>query len=115
MKQMIREKLARIKSGHKPRVLDLFSGCGGISLGAQLAGCEIVAAVELDRDAAKSHALNFHTSDQHGSLAVHSKPRDITKLDPSRFVSEVLPRTKDPRSEIDIVVGGPPCQAFARV
>jgi predicted RNA methylase len=39
---------------------DLFSGCGGLSLGFQAAGCDIVAAMEIDALAAQSHAINFH-------------------------------------------------------
>ena len=43
----------------RPRGLDLFAGCGGLSLGFKAAGCEIVAAMELDQLAAQSHAINF--------------------------------------------------------
>ena len=60
---MIREienKITRLKAGGKPRVLDLFAGCGGLSLGFQAAGFEVVAAVENDPHAARSHGLNFH-------------------------------------------------------
>jgi DNA (cytosine-5)-methyltransferase 1 len=54
----VRSKLARLRAGSKPRVLDLFAGCGGLSLGFQAAGFEIRAAVEFDPDAARSHGLN---------------------------------------------------------
>ena len=59
MKAVLREKLRRLRDGRPARVLDLFAGCGGISLGAQLAGCQVLAGLELDPKAARSHALNF--------------------------------------------------------
>ncbi len=43
-----------------PRVLDLFAGCGGLSLGLQRAGFEILAG--LDSDPRASHALNLDDS-----------------------------------------------------
>ena len=58
----IQRKLARLAGGAAPRVLDLFAGCGGISLGFHTAGCRIDAAVEADVQAAATHALNFHTN-----------------------------------------------------
>lgn len=102
------QKLSRIRGGSRPRVLDLFSGCGGISLGFRAAGFEITAAVELDPDAARSHGLNFH-----GGEAVHSVPRDITEISPDQLAASLGLGAAS--GAFDIIVGGPPCQAFARV
>jgi DNA (cytosine-5)-methyltransferase 1 len=101
-------KLARLRGGGKPRVLDLFSGCGGLSLGFQAAGFAIRAAVESDPDAARSHALNFHQGDPR-----HSRAWDITTIHPDELAEELA--LGPIRDAIDIIVGGPPCQAFARV
>lgn len=106
--QSIATKIARLRAKHKPRVLDLFSGCGGLSLGFHAANCSIVAAVENDLDAARSHGANFH-----GSAPEHAKARDITKVKPRDLTAEL--RLGDPSLAFDIIVGGPPCQAFARV
>lgn len=106
--KIIRQKIQRLRAGAKPRVLDLFSGCGGISLGFQAAGYEIVAAVENDPDAARSYGLNFH----HGE-DLHSTARDITATSPDDLAKAL---GLGPASgAFDVIVGGPPCQAFARV
>lgn len=106
--QTIRQKIARLKTGEKPRVLDLFAGCGGLSLGFSAAGFTISAAVEYDASAAASHGRNFHGGD-----AAHSAARDITQTKPNDLAKELkLGKAAD---AFDVLIGGPPCQAFARV
>jgi len=111
---IIQNKIERVLKGKKPRVLDLFSGCGGISLGFSKAGFEIVGAVEMDPAAAKSHAMNFHRHLSDSDRSVHERPRDIVRLEPSELLKE-FGLTGRMDSHIDVIVGGPPCQAFARV
>ena len=104
----IDEKIARLKAGGTPRVLDLFAGCGGLSLGLHAAGAEIAAAVENDPEAAKSHGLNFHKGQE-----AHSIPKDITITKPAQLTKDL--GLGAPAMAFDIIIGGPPCQAFARV
>ena len=104
----IRKKLARIRTGHKPRVLDLFAGCGGLSLGFSAAGFHIAGAVEADADAARSHGLNFHNGEER-----HTAARDITATTPASLMESF--GLGAPALSVDVLVGGPPCQAFARV
>lgn len=104
----IRQKIARLEAGGRPRVLDLFSGCGGLSLGFLSAGFEIRAAVEFDPDAARSHGLNFHDG-----APEHSRARDIINTHPEDLAAEL--DLGPVGRAIDVIVGGPPCQAFARV
>ena len=80
----ISQKIARLQAGGRPRVLDLFAGCGGLSLGFQAAGFELRAAIESDPDAARSHGLNFH-----GGTQDHSRARDITVVHPEDLVDEL--------------------------
>ncbi|MGH6909454.1 MAG: DNA cytosine methyltransferase [Phenylobacterium sp.] len=89
-------------------MLDLFSGCGGLSLGFMAAGFAIAAGVEFDPRAAESHGANFHPVERN-----HALPRDITALSPAELADTLGlgPVTRG----IDVIVGGPPCQAFARV
>lgn len=106
-------KLQRIAGGAAPRVLDLFSGCGGLTLGFHRAGCESLAGVELDPDAARSHALNFHRLADGTPDPRHAQARDITKLDPAEFLRSL--GHEHPERTVDVLVGGPPCPAFTRV
>lgn len=104
------------KSGRAPqtfRVLDLFAGCGGLSLGFQRAGFNIAAAVEFDELAAKSHAANFYRDADETVRESHSHAVDITEADPA----DLFDRLGIPESQrrADVIIGGPPCQTFARV
>jgi DNA (cytosine-5)-methyltransferase 1 len=96
-----RRRLTRLARGEPPLVLDLFAGAGGLSLGFQRAGFHIEAAVEIDPLAARTHSRNFHPED----MPRHGVPRDITRTEPDELALDT----------IDVMVGGPPCQAYARV
>ena len=56
---VISAKIKRLRSGEPIRTLDLFAGCGGLSLGFHAAGFQLSAAIEIDPIAARSHARNF--------------------------------------------------------
>jgi DNA (cytosine-5)-methyltransferase 1 len=107
-------KLERLAAGHAPRVLDLFSGCGGISLGFSLEGFEVAAAVDSDPEAIATHARNFHAGCPEPLVAQHMRPRDILATEPATLAAE-LQLGEVPALAIDVIVGGPPCQSFARV
>jgi len=82
-------------------VISTFSGCGGSSLGYQMAGGKILLAVEWDENAVKTYKANFPDTDiYHGDIAALS-------------VEEVLNRTKLKPGELDIFDGSPPCQGFS--
>lgn len=112
--ELVQWKRDRILSGNAPRTLDLFSGCGGLSLGFDAAGFRSVGAVEFDPAAARSHALNFFRELPLDRFEAHAQARDITKCEPSELLHSLgIPGQVD--RQIDVIVGGPPCQAFARV
>ena len=78
------------------KVLDLFAGCGGFSLGFQKAGFKIEAFIELDNQAINTFKNNFPDS----KLIT----KDITKIQ-----NHEIKQLKD----IDIIIGGPPCQGYS--
>lgn len=107
-------KIQRLESGASPRVLDLFAGCGGLSLGFQRAGFEISAGVEIDKHAARTHAENFHAALRGTpTFEAHALARDITTTDPGDLAKDLELGPTD--RAIDVLVGGPPCQSYARV
>jgi DNA (cytosine-5)-methyltransferase 1 len=69
--------------------------------------------MELDPLAARSHAVNFFKDASAEELEHHAMPRDLTKIDPEEFVESL--GLGSCTNAFDILVGGPPCQAYARV
>ena len=88
---------------HEPLAVDLFSGCGGMSLGAARAGFCVAGAVDADARALRSHKLNFPNS-------VHFLG-DLAGMPGS----EVLEKLKIRAGEVAVLVGGPPCQGFSTI
>jgi len=99
------KKAERLERGGTPRLVDLFSGCGGITLGMERAGFRSLAGVEIDEHAARTYANNFHA----GSTGV---ARDITALSPADLLGV---STNEVGGLVDAVMGGPPCPSFTRV
>lgn len=82
-----------------PTVLDLFCGCGGLSLGFQQAGFDIKLGIDAWKDAITTFNLT-HQSAQ-GIVA------DLFSITP-QSISEQTGLNK-----IDVIIGGPPCQGFS--
>lgn len=81
----------------KLKVLDLFAGCGGFSLGFSKAGHEIVGFVESWPPAIDTFLKN-HPKAEHLGYDI----RVIGDIEIERF-----------RNKIDVIIGGPPCQGFS--
>jgi DNA (cytosine-5)-methyltransferase 1 len=108
----ITDKLERIQAGEPPRLLDLFSGCGGMALGFVTAGCFSVGGIEIDKEAARSYAWNFHRQTDGEPDVLQANPKDILKVGPRELMKDLRWRTE---KGVDLIVGGPPCPAFTRV
>lgn len=82
--------------------IDLFCGGGGFSLGMERAGFRCLAAIDFNHEALTVFKANFPDVPQ-------ALERDLTKFPPANLAK--LINTKD----VDIIVGGPPCQGFSAV
>lgn len=78
------------------KIVDLFCGCGGFSLGAHLAGFETALAVDIDPILSSSYTKNFPSS-----KLVNA---DLSKIDLKDHLGE---------EKIAGIIGGPPCQGFS--
>lgn len=85
----------------RPKVVDLFAGAGGFSLGAARAGFDLAASVEIDRFANETHCRNFPDTKHIGS--------DIAKLSGESLLKEAGLQ----RGQLVGLIGGPPCQGFS--
>ena len=83
----------------KPKVIDLFAGVGGLSLGFEEEGFDVVLANEYDESIANAYKKN------------HKKTKmivgDITTFDLNKVFEKYT-------GKIDVIIGGPPCQGFSQ-
>ncbi len=110
MKRVLR-KIEQLRAGRAPNVLDLFSGCGGISLGLQFVGCRLVAGLDIDRGAMENWYYNLRPDLMCRLNAVPAW--DITATVPDQVFTDLGESAEAGR--IDIICGGPPCQAYSRI
>ncbi|MEO0509072.1 MAG: DNA cytosine methyltransferase [Verrucomicrobiota bacterium] len=87
--------------------IDLFAGAGGFSLAAEEAGVKVLAAVECDNWAQATYRANFidgrRGSDRHRLYG------DVMDIEPSDMLMDV----RLEKGELDLLIGGPPCQGFS--
>lgn len=81
-------------------VVDLFAGAGGLLLGFEQAGFETISANEIDRSCLEMLALNYPW--------VHTIGRSIEEING-------LDLMLGKKQEVDVLVGGPPCQGFSLI
>ena len=79
--------------------IDLFSGCGGMTLGFGWAGFNSVLASDIDENCEKTFAKNFPEIPFLCGDLSHFKKEDFDKIISSK--------------KIDVIIGGPPCQGFS--
>jgi DNA (cytosine-5)-methyltransferase 1 len=83
----------------KPKVIDLFAGVGGLSLGFEKCGFDVVLANEYDESIAAAYTENHKNT----KMIVG----DITSLDLHQTFGEY-------KGNVDVIIGGPPCQGFSQ-
>ncbi|WP_374569941.1 DNA cytosine methyltransferase [Phenylobacterium sp.] len=92
--------MSAARGGFQARVVDLFAGAGGLSEGFRQAGFSIVAGSDNDPDALATYRANF--------------PEALTILGDIRR-PEIKEQILAAACSAEVLVGGPPCQAFSQV
>lgn len=85
----------------KPKAIDLFSGCGGLSLGLRQAGFSVIGAIDLDPLATSTYRMNHK--------AAEVIEQDIGAVDPRSVMAKLGLK----EGELDLLAGCPPCQGFS--
>lgn len=88
-------------SRRKPKAIDLFSGCGGLSQGLKDAGYSVAAAFEADPLAMSTFAMNHPRTKRYLG--------DIRRLSAKQVMRELGMKP----GELDLLAGCPPCQGFS--
>ena len=88
----------------KIQALSFFSGCGGLDIGAQMAGVKILTSLDFDKDAVKTLS--------HNKFFAHTRHQceDIRNVKGKDYADVI----KHNNPEKLILVGGPPCQPFSK-
>lgn len=94
----------------KLNYIDLFAGCGGLSLGLHQAGWQGVFAIEKSPDAFKTLRYNLIENKKHFDWPVWLPEKELE-------VNEVLDKYKSKlaklKGKVTMIAGGPPCQGFS--
>ena len=83
------------------KVLDLFSGCGGLGEGFLQAGFDVAASVEIDEKACSTQRQNHPDTQVLQADLTQLSPEELTKVTGIK--------------QFDVIVGGPPCQGFSLI
>ena len=94
-------KPSKVCAKGKPTAVDLFSGAGGITLGLLNAGFDVTFCSDIDPACALTHQRNFPEIPFARTGIEHLSGRDI--LDAAGLAP----------GELDVLIGGPPCQGFS--
>lgn len=86
---------------NKPTAIDLFSGCGGLTVGLKRAGFRVLGAVDIDPLSVQTYKAN------HCDVTLWEK--DIREIDPQ----ELLETLGLKKGRLDLLAGCPPCQGFS--
>ncbi len=90
---------------NRPSVIHLFAGCGGMALGLESSGFNIVASVEID----PIHSLVHHYNFPYGVTIC----QDISLVNSQELLTAI--QNRGFKTDIDLIAGGSPCQGYSYI
>ncbi|MDM8541912.1 DNA cytosine methyltransferase [Desulfococcaceae bacterium HSG9] len=93
---------------NKISAIDIFAGAGGLSLAAVNLGINLLAAVEIDQDSCKTYKNNI-IDKKSPTTNTRLYDKDIINLSPTVLRDDLNLK----QQELDLLIGGPPCQGFS--
>ena len=94
---MADENIIALAKAHT--IIDLFCGCGGLSLGFEMAGFNVELAIDNWEDALITYRHNHHGCKTLNADLLHFDPKEVENLYGIH--------------EVSVIIGGPPCQGFS--
>lgn len=95
---------------YQPTYIDLFAGCGGLSLGLHNAGWKGLFAIEKSPDAFKTLKHNLIDNKNHFNWPLWLPKENIEIGNAIKLYKDNFEKLKN---KVDLVAGGPPCQGFS--
>lgn len=95
--------------------LDLFAGCGGLSLGLEFAGFHPICFSEISPEAAHTYMFNRPHIEWTADNSFSDTWKMTVRSDGRCPVSNILAKHELGDGELGLVCGGPPCQGFSRI
>lgn len=117
---MIKIESVKMNLKNKLTYIDLFAGCGGLSLGLEKAGFFPLYVNELNKDALETYLLNRDKNFPHLRSKYHSRDIKGVISDPD-FFDKLFSEMKSDfgrdfiKDSVDVIAGGPPCQGFSGI
>ena len=105
--------------GNKPVFVDLFAGCGGLSLGMEQAGFVPIMVSELNHDAMETYLVNREQEFEYIRKYSFANVKDLVNNDSTR--EKIIHGIKRDlkidmnNGELDLLIGGPPCQGYSGI
>src|SRR5208337_2489750 len=107
MSELLLDRIMKKNTTKTPLALSLFSGAGGMDIGIMKGGFSIIACIELDPHCCET--LRAAAAREGRDTKVIEN--DIRQVDPKELMSQLKLRA----GQLDLLCGGPPCQAFSQI